>query len=561
MANGTNLTKSRRALMERGEANGAALAVTSLIERGVTTVFGLPGIQLDAFFSALYDHRSRITVIDSRHEQGAAYMALGYAEATGKPGVFTVVPGPGMLNAGAAIATAYACGSPMLALIGQVQSTRIGEGHGELHELPDQAGIVSRLVRSHELVLSPQRVSPAIHNALDALERPGAGPAAIELPPDVLAARLPADSPPANTAPNAAHSEKQDSNELASLAELIRGARRPIIFAGRGAAAAADELRRLAHRCGIPVVAQGRAKGILDDRDPLSLNYLSAAELWSGCDLAIAVGTRMKHPLRAWPRPQGMQLVVIDIDPLSAPAIGEADLFIRSDARMALAGLMELLPDLPVSFRPEILAAKKSAAAKMECGLAPQMAMLRAIRAVLPEDGIIVTDYTQVGYVANAAFPASQAGNLITSGYQGTLGYAFPTAIGAKVAHPNRQVVAIAGDGGFLFAATELATAVKHRIGVVTLVFNDGRFGNVRRIQETVYGGRVIATDLTNPDFLAFAKSFGAYGERARTPAELEQALNAAFGRDLPTVIEVPVGEFPDPWPLILPQLPDSAVR
>lgn len=553
-------TEARRGSTERGEANGATLVVTSLIGRGVDTIFGLPGIQLDALFSALHDHRSQITVIDSRHEQGAAYMALGYAEATGKPGVFTVVPGPGMLNAGAAIATAYACGSPMLALIGQVQSNRIGKGHGELHELPDQAGIVSRLVRSHELVLSPQRVTPAIHNALDVLGRPGAGPAAIELPPDVLAAKVPAVGSSANADSDAAENQEQNGNQLASLAALIRSARRPCIFAGRGAVAAANELRRLAHAGRIPVVAQGRAKGILDDHDPLSLNFLAAAELWSDCDLAIAVGTRMKHPLRAWPRPEGMRLAVIDIDPLSAPAVGEADLYIRSDARAALDGLMELLPDFPVSSRPEIEAARKTAAARMESALAPQIAMLHAIRAALPGDGIIVTDYTQVGYVANAAFPVSQPGTLITPGYQGTLGYAFPTAIGAKVAHPDRQVVAIAGDGGFMFAATELATAVKHRIGLVTLIFNDGRFGNVRRIQETVYGGRVIATDLTNPDFPAFARSFGAYGERARTPAELEQALSEAFGRDLPTVIEVPVGEFPDPWPLILPQLPGSTV-
>lgn len=559
MANGMDLTEDRRDSIAQEEANGATLAVTSLIERGVTTVFGLPGIQLDALFSALHDHRSRVKVIDSRHEQGAAYMAFGYAEAAGKPGVFTVVPGPGMLNAGAAIATAYACGSPVLALIGQVDSTRIGKCYGELHELPDQAGIVSRLVRSHELVFSPQHVALAIHNALDILGRPGFGPAAIELPPDVLAAKVSSGHSPASATPHATDGEEQNRSRLASLAGLIRSARRPLIFAGRGAVAAADELRRLAHAYGIPVVAQGRAKGILDDRDPLSLNFLSAAELWSDCDLAIAVGTRMKHPLRAWPRPEGMRLAVIDIDPHSAPAVREADLFIRSDARTALPGLIELLPDLTVASRPEITVAKKTGAARMENALAPQMEMIRAIRSALPEDGVIVTDYTQVGYVANAAFPASQPGTLITSGYQGTLGYAFPTAIGAKVAHPNRQVVAIAGDGGFMFAATELATAVKHRIGVVTLIFNDGRYGNVRRIQETVYGGRVIATDLTNPDFPAFARSFGAYGERARTPAELEQALSDAFGRDLPTVIEVPVGEFPDPWPWILPGLPDQA--
>lgn len=535
--------------------NGAELVVDTLLREGTNIVFGLPGIQLDPLFSAFFDGRDRLKLIDTRHEQGAAYMALGFAEASGKPGVFAVVPGPGLLNAAAALSTAYACGSPVIAMIGQIASSHIGMRLGDLHELPDQSGILERLARSHELVTAPAQVPNALARAFDRIAKPGQGPAALELPPDVLAGSSePAAAAARDTAPASLPIEA-----LAQLAGMLAAARNPMIFAGRGSLHAAEPLARIAKRMNVPVVSQGRARGILPDGDPLALNLLAASFLWRDCDLVIAVGTRMKCPLQAWPLPASTRVVTIDIDATSAPAVRMADLFIEADALAALQALEPMLADHDVKASFGVAQAKADAHARIEETLAPQMGFLKAIRRAMGEDGCIVTDYTQIGYVASIGYPVEAPRRIITSGYQGTLGYAFATALGAKVAMPDKRVAAIVGDGGFLFTATELATAVKHRIGLVTLLFNDGKFGNVRRIQETVYGGKVIATDLVNPEFCTFAESFGARAVQVTSPDDLATAMEQSFGHDLPTVIEIPVGVFPDPWPFLYPALPEIA--
>jgi acetolactate synthase I/II/III large subunit len=184
------------------------------------------------------------------------------------------------------------------------------------------------------------------------------------------------------------------------------------------------------------------------------------------------------------------------------------------------------------------------------------MAWLDALSGSLPTGSVLVCDYRQVAYVATAAYPLTGPRQLITPGYQGTLGFAFATALGAKIGRPEFPVVALVGDGGFLFTATELATAVQYRIPVITIVFNDGHYGNVKRMQEQDHGGKVIASALTNPDFIRFAESFGAGARRAADPASLRDALRWALRQDGPTVLEVPVGAMPSPWSLLEPSGP-----
>jgi acetolactate synthase-1/2/3 large subunit len=184
------------------------------------------------------------------------------------------------------------------------------------------------------------------------------------------------------------------------------------------------------------------------------------------------------------------------------------------------------------------------------------VAYLDAIRAALPEDGIVVEDLTQVGYVARLAFPVHGPRQYLTSGYQGTLGHAYPSALGAKTARPDRAVVALAGDGGFMYNVQELATAVQHGIAVVAIVLNDGAYGNVKRMQREIYGNRVIASDLTNPDFVRLAESFGVSAQSTDNPDDLQSALERALARDAPALIEVKVGEFPAPWQhIVLPRV------
>jgi acetolactate synthase-1/2/3 large subunit len=189
---------------------------------------------------------------------------------------------------------------------------------------------------------------------------------------------------------------------------------------------------------------------------------------------------------------------------------------------------------------------------KLEAGIGPQISLLNAIRAELPEDGIFVDEVTQLGFAARLALPVYKPRTFLSPGYQDNLGWGFATALGAADARRDVPVVSISGDGGFMFTANEMATAVRHRIPLTAIVFNDGAFGNVRRIQQERFGNRLIASDLVNPDFVKFAESFGAAGERARTPEELRAALRRAFARrDGPTLIDVPVGAFPSPWPFI----------
>jgi acetolactate synthase I/II/III large subunit len=531
---------------------GADAVVDVLVQRGVSTLFGLPGIQLDPLFNAFYDARSRVRVINARHEQGVAYMALGFAQATGQPGIYACVPGPGFLNTTAALSTAYACHAPVLALLGQVATEEIGAGHGVLHELPDQTAIVRGLTRWNGLALSPEDAPRLVSRAFASLAI-GQGPAAVELPADVLRTRF--------TSGDAGETEtlepqQVDPGAIAEAVRLLEGANRPMIMVGAGAINAGADLRAIAERLGAPVVSHLQGRGILDSRHPLSIGRAGAFRLWGDADVILAVGTRFNTPRRRWGLRPGQRVVRIDFDPAQFRRGAPADVAILADARVALAALAAGLgPTSPqaAARTQAIHKVKAEVAAEFDRRLAPQMNFLRAIRAATSEDTVFVADYTQVAYAATAALPVYARRQMITPGYQGTLGFAFATALGAKVGCPDEPVVALCGDGGFLFTANELATAVQHNIRTVTIVFNDGGYGNVRRMQEDLYGGRVIASDLKNPDFVRFAESFGAAARRAVGPLALSEALRWAFDQPGPVIIEAPVDKMPNPWDLLEP--------
>jgi acetolactate synthase I/II/III large subunit len=535
---------------------GADAVVDVLVKRGVSTLFGLPGVQLDPLFNAFYDARSRLRVINARHEQGVAYMALGFAQATGRPGVYACVPGPGFLNTTAALSTAYANHAPVLALIGQVATDEISAGHGVLHELPDQTAIVRGLTRWSGLALSADDAPRLLSSAFARLDL-GRGPVAVELPADVLRSPL--------TCNDTRETETLDPQPVDPLAvaeavRLLEGANRPMIVVGSGAVDAGDDLRAIAERLGAPVVSHLQGRGILDSRHLLSVGRPEAVRMWRDVDVILAVGTRFSSPRRRWGLGQEQRVVRIDFDPAQFRRGAPPDVAILADARAALAALAAGLgvKSLHAPARAQWIAkVKAEVAAEFGRSLAPQMSFLRAIREATPEDTVFVADYTQVGYVATTALPVHVPRQMITPGYQGTLGFAFATALGAKVGCPDKPVVALCGDGGFLFTASELATAVQHDIRTVTIVFNDGGYGNVRRMQQDLYGGRVIASDLKNPDFVGFAESFGAAARRAEGPQALSEALRWAFDQQRPVIIDAPVDKMPDPWDLLEPDGPN----
>jgi len=529
-----------------GEAISAALQ-----KHGVSTLFGLPGVQLDHLFNALHGAQDWLRVINARHEQGVAYMALGYAQATGKPGVYAVVPGPGFLNTTAALATAYAVHAPVLALIGQIASRSIGAGGGELHELPDQTAIVHGLTRWNGIALSPADVPRLMNEAFSALAV-GHAPAAVEVPSDVLRKSTPL----LQTAEALHRLPEIDQDQVEAAASMLAAAKSPLIMVGYGAVHAGDELKAVAERLQAPVVSHLQGRGIIDSRDPLSIGRSEAFHLWPTADVIMAIGSRFHEPRRSWKLREGQRVIRVDIEPAQFQRGAAPDIAICADAREALAMLANALERKGAhqpSRRDELVRLKAKIAAEYERQLAPQMAYIRALQTALPEDRIVVADYTQVGYVATAALPVYKPRQIITPGYQGTLGFGYATALGAKVGQPDRPVVSLCGDGGFLFTANELATAVQHDIRAIGIVFSDGAYGNVQRMQRDLYGGKVIASDLRNPDFVKYAESFGAAARRAEGPEALTAALRWALDQRGPSLIEVPVSAMPDPWDLLAP--------
>lgn len=534
---------------------GGEAIVKSLIAHGVETIFGLPGVQNDWFYNALYDEKDKIRVIHTRHEQGAAYMALGYAQSTGRVGVYNVVPGPGLLNTLAALSTAYATNDKVLCLTGQIASTSIGKGYGLLHEIPDQLGVLRSLTKWAERINAPAEAPALVAEAFRQSHSGRPRPVGLEAPPDVLAAKAEvALTPPVPPAPP----PPVDLDAIDEAARLLAAAKQPLIFVGSGAIDAAEAVRELAEVLQAPVIASRSGHGILSSRHPLNLRMPAAHVLWPTADVVLAVGARLQVPLQNWGYDDDLKVIRIDIDPTEHQRIAKPAVAITARSQEAVPALVAAASKYAGvrASRQEELEALKAEIDERSAFLEPQMSYLKAIRAELPEDGFFVEEMTQVSYISRFALPVYHPRTFITCSYQGTLGWGFATALGVKVAHPDKAVISVNGDGGFLFTVQELATAVQHKINTVTLVFNDGAYGNVKRMQQQNYGGRVIASELQNPDFVKLAEAFGAQGLRAHTPDDLRRAIRRGLESDLPTVIEIPVGEMPSPWPVsMLPRV------
>ena len=527
---------------------GGEAVVDQLLRHGIRTVFALPGVQNDALFNALYDRREELRVVHTRHEQGAGYLALGAALASGRPAVCNIVPGPGVLNAGAALATAYALNAPVLFVCGQIPLAQIGRRTGALHEIPDQLAILRQLTRFAARVEHPADVPAVLRTAMRALTAGRPGPAAVEIPMDVLAQAAPViTSAPQSGEPPHARGPALDEEALGKLAQALAGAQNPVLFVGSGAQGVAEEVRTLAELLEAPVVSYRTGRGVMDSRSHLSFVLPAARPLWRRSDVVLALGTTLRIPLQSWERVPGQKILRVDIDPASHALIRKPDLALHARLEDSLPRLIELVrehqPARP-SRRDELMALRGEWERRVSV-LEPQISYLKVIRQCLGEQGVLVDELTQVGFASRLVYPVYRPRTFLCTGYMGTLGWGFPTALGAKVARPDRPVVSITGDGGFMFAAAELATAVQHGIALVTVLFNNNQYGNVQQMQRSLYGGRVIASDLVNPDFVRFAQSFGARGVQVGSPRELAAALAAALAASGPTLIEVPVGDMP----------------
>ncbi|HET8626968.1 MAG TPA: thiamine pyrophosphate-dependent enzyme [Thermomicrobiales bacterium] len=523
------------------QLTGAQALVKSLEQYGVDIVFGLPGAQLDNIFDALYEERDAIRVIHTRHEQTAAYMAFGYAQATGKVGVCLVVPGPGLLNAGAGICTAYACNAPVLCLAGQIASDQIDAGFGALHEIPDQLGMIRHITKWAARVDTPAEAPAMVREAFHQLRTGRVRPVELEMAPDVMGERAEVTL----LAPVAGWPAPElDPDALDRAARLLGAAERPAIVVGGGGMDAGEALRELAEVLQAPVIMTLNGRGALSDKHPLALNPLAGHEIWKDIDAVLAVGTRFDRALD-WGT-AGLQIVRLDIDPEEALRHGAPDVALIGDARDGLTRLVERVGryNHQRESRAEEVAAARERAADILFEVQPLQAIAEVIREELPEDGIFVGDVTQIGAYAEIGFPFYAPRTHIGAGYQGTLGYGFATALGAQAAFPDRKVIAACGDGGFMYTMPDLATAHQHKLNLVTLVVNDGAYGNVRSTQQLRYGGRYIASDLVNPDFVKLAESFNIAGRRVESPDALRDALRDALAHDAPALIEYKSAEL-----------------
>jgi acetolactate synthase I/II/III large subunit len=512
--------------------NGGEALIRSLQQEGIRTVFGIPGLGQYEAIDALYNTPA-IRYVSVRNEQAATYMADGYARASGEIAAALVVPGPGVLNASAGMATAYASSSPVLVITGTDHQR---EGHDDEREPP----LLHALTKWAGRASSVEEVPGLVHSAMRQLRSGRPRPVVLEVPHSVLAARAEVElcDPAPTERPGA------DRAALEAALALMGKAQRPLIWAGGGVhtAGANDLVAALAEAWQAPVVTSRSGKGAISDRHPLSLGsaelrYAPLRHWIEERDIILALGTSYDFSKFK------STVIQVDIDPAQVRQ-GEGRLGIVGDVGSVLAELLahtDRFIGQRESPATEVAALNRARFAPDQ-QLQPQAGFTKAIRNVLPDDAVLTTDMTQLGYYSRNYYPVYAPRSYFICSRLWTLGAAFPMALGAKIAQPQRTVVTVTGDGGFLYNSQELATAMKYNIPITIMLFNDNAYGNVLRAQQEEYDGHVIGTELYNPDFLQLAQSYGVQAWRAQDAAELEQALRQATASESPTLIEVPVG-------------------
>lgn len=532
---------------------GGEWVVEVLRAEGVRHVFGLPGVHNLAIYDALIRQHD-IAHILSRHEQGAGFMADGYARASGRPGVVVVTTGPGATNVLTPLVESFASSQPILVLMSDIPAALIGKGLGALHEVPNQIDCFKPVSRWAETISEGRDIPAAVEHAFHLFRTARAGPISLSLPTDLLVGK-------SEGRRESFHAGRPacDAQLIEDAARRLRAAKRPLIVAGGGviAAGASGELAALAHRLGAPVITSVMGRGAIPETDPLWLgvlpNYRSTQAALESADVVLAVGCRFAHRstkgllLKLDFKP-AQALIHIDIDPLVIGLMHEAAVGIVGDARDGLRGLMDLLGKGKPAAEWDPAWIRVQREIRWPRYTEPTDRLIQILRQALEPSAIVVNDQTGLNYWMEWHFPVLEPRTFLYPIGSATLGYGVPAAIGAKVAQPDRQVLAVLGDGGFMFSVNELATAVKYELGIVFLVLNDQRYGAIKYLQEGIFG-KYGEVDLANPDFPALARAFGAEGSRVDGIDELPKALERALGHRGPTLLELPIAVEP-PWEL-----------
>ncbi len=516
---------------------GGQAAIALLEAYGVDTVFGIPGVHTLDLYRGLADRKMRH--IGVRHEQGAGFMADGYARASGKPGVCCLITGPGLMNAATPIGQAFSDSVPMLVLASVNAAEDLGKGRGRLHEITDQHAAIAPLTGLTRTIRSAAELPGAIADAFDLFETGRPRPAVLNLTLDML--RAPADLPPPARRRNT-RAQASDT-DLVAAAALIDAAQRPIAIFGGGCADCPEAARAFIARSGALAVTTTAGRGVIPDSHPATLRATlqqsATQKALAEADLVIAVGTELGET-DSWTSflKFSGKLIRIDLDAHTLARDYKPDVGLLADAGPTLAALTARI----AGGRQADLARVAAILAANDADLRPlqktHVTVLEAVRAALPEDGQLFTDMTQIAYTANFRFPFETPRRAFHPNGFGTLGYALPAAIGGKIACPERPTLAIAGDAGFLFTAQELGTAVELGLPLPILLWNNDALGQIAK--------DMVARDIPelgvkprNPDYLALARAFGARAERPGSLAALQDALERAFAAEGPTLIEV----------------------
>jgi len=529
-------------------------AIVEVLEAAsVRTVFGIPGIHTLGLYDALAGAPS-IRHILTRHEQGAAFAADGYARVLGVAGVCSTTTGPGTFNTLAAVAEAWSDSSPVVVLAGQIDTDLDGSGRGVLHETPDQARSFEALTSFTGRPRTAEAIPTAVGEALRCSMTGRRKPAYVELPTDLLTA--PYDGrPPTVDAPGPV---VPDPAAVVDAARLLAGASRVVIVPGAGVhrARASAELRRLAVRLDAPVLTPITGAGAIPADDPLWAGVLNPARdecraLLDDADVVLVVGCRLDDVQTArWTLPL-RTLVQIDVDPSAIGRSYPVAVGIAGDARLALEGLLAELGSGsgPATSSDGVSRARSTLAGNLtgvsDAERAVRAAFLAA-RAILPRDAILTHDAARLNSWTGYIWPVYEPDGSMFPWGSATLGFALGAANGAAEAAPGRRVVASCGDGGFLFTAMELATAVAHELDVTVFIHDDAAFGSIADYQRRKFG-RAYATDLVNPDLVAFARSFGIPAERVESVADLPGAMARAIADPGPSVV-VLACPLAQPW-------------
>jgi acetolactate synthase-1/2/3 large subunit len=515
-------------------ATGASLLVECLYRHGVRHIFGMPGSHSTCIYDAIGRHRGIETTL-CRNEQAGAFMADGYARATGRPGVLCTTAGPGATNALTGIAEAYSDSVPLLLIAGQVNHDRIHEECGRYHEM-DLESIFRPCTRFAATVMRNEDIPATLDGAFNEMLAGRPGPAAIFLPQDLMAA--PAEAGAKASAASLRRIMPGD-DAIRRAIGLLSQASRPVILAGGGviSSGAEAELEELARKLDCPIVTTLNGKGAVDERSPYSLGHgrtRRARMVLGRADMMLAVGCRFTEVFTAsGTMPIPKTLIQIDIQPHPIGRNYPVALGLAGDARSVLAATLAGIPQRQGEWKQTWQRARDAKQLKPEW-------IVDVLREQIPESSIVFADACEMGLRMHTDFPAYAPRTFFYPSNYATLGWGLPAAIGGAVGQPERWTICVCGDGGFMMAAQELSTAVRYRLKLIVVIHNDSTYGAIKAIQRRNHESRFVDTDLNNPDFAKFADSFGVPSYRVEAPQGFAVALRQALHADGPSLIEIP---------------------